>query len=116
MLINLISNAIKYNDAEHPEIGVSSRIAGTDYIIEVSDNGPGIAEKDRARIFHKFYRGGRSARPREAGAGLGLPISREIIASMNGTLDLVDHKGQGACFAITLPLLEPDPAKAPSDP
>ncbi|WDR06895.1 ATP-binding protein [Devosia rhodophyticola] len=116
VLINLISNAIKYNDAKHPEIGVQSRISGADYIIEVRDNGPGIAEADRAKVFHKFYRGGRSAGAREAGAGLGLPISREIIASMNGTLDLIEHEEAGALFAVTLPLVGAQATKAPSDP
>src|SRR5690606_7100282 len=54
VLINLISNAIKYNDAENPEVVIRSRIDGEQYIIEVADNGSGIPEEERGRIFDKF--------------------------------------------------------------
>ncbi|KKB13116.1 sodium:solute symporter [Devosia geojensis] len=104
VLINLISNAIKYNSAEAPEVTVSSRVENGEYCIEVSDNGPGIAKADYSKIFEKFYRG-RQAGPDQSGAGLGLAISRQIVARMNGTLELVDGTKRGACFRVTLPLL-----------
>jgi signal transduction histidine kinase len=103
VLINLISNAIKYARVEAPAVEISSRRANGEYTIEVADNGPGIAEAERAKIFDKFYRGQDPRREGEAGAGLGLAISREIIVRMNGRLELVEG-GRGARFRITLPV------------
>jgi Na+/proline symporter/nitrogen-specific signal transduction histidine kinase len=104
VLINLISNAVKYNDADDPVVEVRSALTGKGYTIEVLDNGPGIAKGERKLIFEKFARGaaGNAAQP---GAGLGLAISRQIVTRMNGRLELVPGTGRGACFRITLPLL-----------
>ncbi|MDO8358643.1 MAG: sensor histidine kinase [Devosia sp.] len=104
VLINLISNAIKYNSAPAPVVTVRSRVERDSYVIEVLDNGPGILPADRDKIFDKFYRAGQRSAPSVAGAGLGLPISREIIARMNGRLELASTSPPGACFRITLPL------------
>jgi signal transduction histidine kinase len=103
VLINLISNAIKYNDAPEPLVEVRSRRSRRHYIVEVADNGPGIARHERTLVFEKFSRGatGTTAAP---GAGLGLAISRQIITHMNGRLELLPTRGRGACFRITLPL------------
>ena len=78
--------------------------------VEVEDNGPGIALTDRTLIFDKFSRGeiGGAAQP---GAGLGLAIAREIIARMNGNLELMPSRGRGACFRVSLPLLARAPVK-----
>jgi len=105
VLINLISNAIKYNDAADPVVEVRSRRSRRHYIVEVLDNGPGIARNERSLVFEKFSRGavGSTMAP---GAGLGLAISRQIISHMNGKLELVPMRSRGACFRITLPLSE----------
>jgi signal transduction histidine kinase len=104
VLINLITNAIKYNSTEDPVVTIRSGIEGDHYLVEVSDNGPGIAKADRDKIFDKFYRGLRHGSA-QTGAGLGLAISREIVVRMDGTLELVPQPGRGACFRVTLPLL-----------
>ena len=111
VLINLISNAIKYNGAIAPVVEVSSHLKAGSYMIEVADNGLGIAEEERARIFDKFYRGRLGETGPYAGAGLGLPISREIISRMNGRLELVPGIENGACFRITLPLITREAAQ-----
>jgi len=105
VLINLISNAIKYNDAPDPVVEVRSRRSRRHYIIEVLDNGPGIGRDERTLVFEKFARGaaGTATAP---GAGLGLAISRQIVSHMDGKLELVPTRGRGACFRITLPLSE----------
>jgi signal transduction histidine kinase len=103
VLINLISNAIKYNDAPEPVVEVRSRRSRRHYIVEVSDNGPGIARDERVLVFEKFARGGVGAAA-TPGAGLGLAISRQIVGHMNGKLELLPTRGRGACFRITLPL------------
>ncbi len=104
VLINLVSNAIKYNSSAAPWVEVASRVVDGHHVIEVSDNGPGIAAEDAGRIFDKFYRGGGTGSG-QSGAGLGLAISREIIASMSGTLSLVRREG-GASFRISLPVAQ----------
>ena len=103
VLINLVSNAIKYNDADEPMVEVRSRTSRGSYILEVADNGSGIARDERALIFEKFARGAQGASA-AAGAGLGLAISRQIMSRMNGKLELVPSRARGACFRLTLPL------------
>ena len=104
VLINLISNAIKYNVAKDPVVRLSTAIEHDRYFIRVEDNGNGIPDQERLRIFDKFYRGRNGETSSNSGAGLGLPISREIISRMHGTLALVPLRQQGACFLVNLPL------------
>jgi len=104
VFINLISNAIKYNDSAKPQVTVRSRIEGDFYVVDIADNGAGVSEEERGRIFDKFYRGRLGETVSFAGAGLGLPISREIVARMQGTLELAADHGEGACFRVKLPL------------
>ena len=70
--------------------------------VDFIDNGKGIPKDSQTLIFEKFARGQHAGG--EAGAGLGLAISRQIIARMDGTLDLVPGAGTGACFRVRLPL------------
>lgn len=104
VLINLISNAIKYNVATEPLVSVTTKITDRTYCIQVEDNGPGIPEDEHQRIFDKFYRGRTGGFSSGSGAGLGLPISREIINRMQGTLELFKGSQSGACFKVSLPL------------
>ena len=99
VLVNLVSNAVKYNTSRNPEVVVSSRLRKGVYEASVADNGPGVAEKDRERIFLKFARG---PMPRQVGAGLGLAISRQIVERFGGSLTLGDAKSGGAEFTIRL--------------
>jgi len=104
VLINLISNAIKYNDAEMPMVEIRSAVRGKFYTVEVEDNGRGISHEDRILIFEKFSRGQQAGA--EPGAGLGLAISRQIIKRMDGSLELVPGTGSGACFRVRLPVMK----------
>lgn len=102
VLINLISNAVKYNQSEAPEMMVSTSVRAGKYVVDVADNGPGIAKGERKLIFEKFSRGQQASG--QSGAGLGLAIARQIVARMNGTLELVPGPLSGACFRIKLPV------------
>jgi len=104
VFINLISNSVKYNDSEDPYVAVSMRRVGKRLQIEFQDNGPGIAPKDRKRVFNKFSRGHRGVSNAQTGSGLGLAISSQIVSHMSGKIDLVRGTGEGACFRVTLPL------------
>jgi signal transduction histidine kinase len=72
--------------------------------VDVSDNGPGIADEDHAVIFEKFRQGGDTRINRPAGTGLGLPISREIVDHLGGRLWVESSPGRGAVFSFTLPV------------
>ena len=99
MFINLISNAIKYNTSPEPAVTVSSLLRDGLYEARVSDNGPGIPEAERERIFDKFARGRAS---RQSGAGLGLAISRQIVERFDGSLLLATSRFGGAEFIVRL--------------
>lgn len=68
-------------------------------MIEVTDEGPGIPERERERIFEPFHR----LQPRDHGAGLGLHLVSEIIGRHKGHISVVDEPSGGACFRINLP-------------
>ena len=72
--------------------------------VSVSDDGPGIAGPDRARIFERFTRLDDSRSRATGGAGLGLAISREIVAGHGGTMSVTSAPEGGACFVIDLPV------------
>jgi heavy metal sensor kinase len=102
-LINLIDNAIKYSPAG-AEIFVRVG-AGRDsqLIVEVVDQGPGVPQEHRSRIFDRFYRVD-SGRSREwGGAGLGLAIARWAVEFHGGQLSLESVEGQGSTFRVALP-------------
>jgi len=99
VFINLISNAIKYNTTNAPLVTVSSVSRKGLYEASVEDNGPGIPESERERIFLKFSRG---PMPRRVGAGLGLAISRHIVEGMGGSLMLGESRLGGAKFTVRL--------------
>jgi len=83
---------------------VSSTVRAGGYVVEIADNGPGIAKRERKLIFEKFWRGPGGVAD-QGGAGLGLAISRQIVARMNGSLDLVQGSLPGACFRIRLAVI-----------
>lgn len=98
---NLFSNAIRFSPLKgHIEFHV--RRSGEQAIIDIDDQGPGIAPADRDRIFEPFYRGERQPDDAPRGSGIGLSIVYETIISHGGTLTLTDEQ-PGAHFRIQLP-------------
>ena len=96
VLLNLLSNALKFTPAG--EVGLRIEAAGPDRLrFEVSDQGPGIAPEQQARIFEPFYQTAEGAATGE-GAGLGLAISREYVRLMGGELTVVSQPGAGSLF------------------
>ena len=100
ILLNLIGNAINYS----PESSVVSVTITADKprtgSIHVVDEGPGLSSEQRARVFAKFERLGRSG---DGGSGLGLYISRRLADAMGGSLDVASEAGKGARFSLSLP-------------
>jgi len=103
VMLNLLSNAAKFCDPQQGRIRVSLDIEDGQLRVGVGDNGPGVREQDRELIFQKFRQGGDGLTGKPQGTGLGLPISREIIAHFGGTLN-IGSQGKGALFTFTLPL------------
>jgi PAS domain S-box-containing protein len=96
---NLISNAVKYRRSEALTIDVSAERQENDWIIRVRDNGLGIAEADRERVFLPFVRLARGEAP---GSGLGLAVCKRIVEGLGGTIWVEAQGAPGACFAFTL--------------
>ncbi len=100
VIINLISNAVKYGRGDDPVIRITLGETAEGAYVEVADNGPGIAPDQRDEIFEKFARLG--AENISGSAGLGLPIAREIMRNLGGDL-VVGAAHPGAVFRLTLP-------------
>lgn len=98
LFLNLIENAIKYSA---PGSTVTLRLLneGLYYVVEVEDNGPGIPDTDKARVFERFYRGTQTGN----GCGLGLAIVKEIVSRHNGSIELRDARPQGLIVRVLFP-------------
>ena len=72
-------------------------------LIRVEDDGPGIPEEHREKIFEPFYRVDKSCSRAMGGAGLGLPMTRAILERHGGTIWLEERPGGGCCFCAALP-------------
>ena len=100
---NLIGNAIKFKQEGIPEIEISANGDGEFWEFSVKDNGPGIAEEHRERIFQIFQR----LEPREGGAegtGIGLAVCRRIVERHGGEISVHDGESGGADFRFTIPV------------
>lgn len=100
ILDNLLSNAIKYSP-DGGRIAVTLRHDARALLVDVADEGAGIAPEDREHIFEPFYQGRAPAPGKVRGSGLGLSIVREYAAAHGGGIELVES-GQGAHFRVTL--------------
>jgi two-component system phosphate regulon sensor histidine kinase PhoR len=102
ILVNLIDNAVKYTRADG-NVWVEARPSEDEIRIEVRDDGPGIADKHRERVFERFYRAD-SSRSREAGGtGLGLSIVKHLVESMDGEVGVEPNLPTGSIFWLRLP-------------
>ncbi len=107
VLTNLISNALKFS-AAGGRVVVSTERAGRVARFCVKDDGPGIPDEFRSRIFTKFAQADSSDTRQKGGTGLGLVIAKEIAERHGGRLWFESEVGKGAQFFLDLPLLEGD--------
>lgn len=101
MLVNLISNAIKYNSPSG-RVMVSLKKEKENTVIAVSDNGIGIAPLDQENIFNRFYKVDRSRTSDDDSFGLGLAMVKWIAEVHGGHVSLESTKGEGSTFTVTL--------------
>lgn len=99
VLQNLIHNAINYCNHESPWIKIAALGTHEEVEIVIADNGKGIPEKIRNRVFDMFYRGNTES----TGSGLGLFIVKNALEKMNGTIELKSGDGQGTVFTVRIP-------------
>ena len=100
VFLNLLVNAAQALTGQRdPRVGITTERRGDQVRATVWDNGPGIPRRDQGRIFEAFF----TTKPRAAGSGLGLSISREIVQRHGGDLSVESEEGRGSRFIVTLP-------------
>jgi CheY-like chemotaxis protein len=110
VLINLISNAIRYT--REGQVNLDVRVRDEALVFRVEDTGPGIEKSDQERIFQPFMR---LDPGQQTGAGLGLSITRQLIEAMGGQLELESEPGRGSTFSFSLPLNSAGGQEFPAD-
>ena len=102
LVMNLVSNGIKYN---HPggNVWVEAWPESGRLFIQVKDDGCGISRADQERIFERFYRVDKGRSKKIGGTGLGLSIVKHIVEYYGGSIRLESEPGKGSCFTVELP-------------
>ncbi|MEF8779807.1 MAG: histidine kinase N-terminal 7TM domain-containing protein [Haloferacaceae archaeon] len=98
---NLLSNAVRHNDKETPEISVSTTTGDGSVVVRVADNGPGVPNDQKEEIFGKGEKGLDSS-----GTGLGLYLVSHLVTNYGGEVWVEDNDPEGAVFAVELPLVD----------
>ncbi|MBA2237623.1 MAG: HAMP domain-containing histidine kinase [Lysobacter sp.] len=118
IVANLLSNAVRHGG--NSPIAVRAGVEGDCAVLVVSDEGPGIDQKDHHRIFEPLERA--ATAQRSGGLGLGLFVSRQAVEGMGGAINVDSTPGSGASFTVRLPLegaacvaLQPTPSAAPQE-
>lgn len=102
VLLNLVTNAVKYNDKEIGKVSVSYISTGKDFVeFFITDNGPGIDSEFHKKIFQMFQ----TLNPRDVyeGSGMGLAFVKKIVEDIGGNIKVVSELGEGATFSFTWP-------------
>jgi two-component system sensor histidine kinase KdpD len=107
-LVNLLDNAAKFSPPGG-RISIRAERVGEEVLIDLCDQGPGIPEEEREKIFDLFYSVSRGDRETRIGSGLGLAICRGMITAHGGQIKaLAGEAGQGTCMRLSLPLASPE--------
>ena len=100
---NLLTNAIRHNDTEVPEITITAERTATTIVLRVADNGPGVSDSEKEAIFEKGRKGAGSP-----GSGIGLCLVSKLVDQYNGEIWVADNEPTGAVFAVELLLNDQD--------
>lgn len=101
VLLNFISNSVKFNPPE-AEIRISVERLSMEIEVSVTDEGPGIPDEERVNLFRRFVHRGNGSERAEAGAGLGLSVVKAIVEAHGGRVGVRDAPGGGSVFWFTL--------------
>lgn len=102
LLTILFDNAIKYSD-EDGVITLTANVKERQLYFTVADNGLGISDSDKKKIFDRFYRVDKARTRQKGGFGLGLSLAKQIIKTLNGHITVRDNKPKGTVFEVRLP-------------
>ncbi len=102
VITNLISNAIKYTT--EGSITIKSKITGNQFMVEITDTGPGLTTNELGHIWELFYQAGAQADKLYEGSGIGLALVKELVKLMQGEISVSSQPGKGTSFSITLPV------------
>ncbi|MCU7693153.1 sensor histidine kinase [Haoranjiania flava] len=105
VISNLIDNAIKYSPADSL-ISVRLKQKENCAVLSIADEGEGIREEEKNKIFNKFYRVGNEAVRKTKGTGLGLYLCKKIVKDFGGNIRIEDNKPKGSFFIINFPLIK----------
>ncbi len=106
VMVNLISNAVKFCDPEHGMINIGMLVEDDHIKVYVRDNGIGISQENLELIFEEFRQVKDTSKGRPLGTGLGLTITRHIIDYHQGKIWVESDLGQGSTFLFTIPLAD----------
>lgn len=109
IITNLLENACKYSP-ENSSVLISADFADTEgfFIIKIADEGIGISEEDKPKVFEKFSRIDNPLTRSVQGNGLGLYITKQLVNLLNGEIDFKSNNGKGTIFEVKLPLYNPE--------
>lgn len=102
MVLNLVENALKYSK-EGQQVTISVTEKNGKVVLAVADEGPGLTESDKRKVFEKFYRVGSENTRRNKGTGIGLYLVIEVVNYHKGIIRILNNKPSGCIFEIQLP-------------
>jgi signal transduction histidine kinase len=102
VVTNLVSNAVKYS-TDGGTVTVRHERVGDQVVLTCADDGLGISEADRARLFAEFFRSSNPAAVAQPGTGLGLAIVHRIVVRHGGRIEVESELGRGGTFRVCLP-------------
>lgn len=102
LINNLIDNALKYSPAKSP-IKITLYEKNKNAVLEIADEGLGIDNLDKKKIFEKFYRVGNESVRKTKGTGLGLFLCKKIVKDHRGSIEVKDNQPKGSIFTIKMP-------------
>ena len=117
ILVNLVSNAVKFTDHGEVHIGLEIEARGQEHLVAhvtVTDTGIGISPADQARLFEVFTQGEDNVASRRGGSGLGLAISRRLAELMGGNVTLTSQEGEGSTFTLSVPFVRATALESPA--
>ena len=105
VIVNIVDNAVKYTPSGS-SVEITTRKLGSMAEVRIADDGPGIPDGEKAKIFDKFYCGAHKVADNRRSLGLGLYLCKAIVEAHGGTIRVTDSEPHGAVFCFTLPLGE----------
>jgi len=104
VLNNIVQNSVRYMDKDDPVIRLKAYCEGDAAVLELADNGTGIAPDALQHIFERFYRADESRNANTGGSGLGLAIAKQIMAGHGGTIHASSKQGTGTTITLAIPI------------